>query len=64
MPDEGDHRHCKVCGRICPPNAEVCGPACRTKRERLLATKRTYTYLLYGSILLLVLVFGLTFVHL
>lgn len=64
MADLDQHRHCKVCGKVCPANAEVCSPACRAKREQLLATRRTYTYLLYGSIAFLVLIFALTFAHL
>jgi predicted nucleic acid-binding Zn ribbon protein len=60
---DDDHRHCKVCGKVCDPKAEVCSPACREKRERLLAARRTYTYLLYGSIVVVVLAFILAFGH-
>jgi predicted nucleic acid-binding Zn ribbon protein len=57
---EDDHRHCKVCGRVCPTDEEVCSKTCRTKRETVLKAKRNYTYLLYGLIafLLLILLLG------
>jgi predicted nucleic acid-binding Zn ribbon protein len=51
-----DHRHCKVCGKVVDPGEETCSKACRAKREQLAQTRRTYTYLIYGAILLLVIV--------
>jgi predicted nucleic acid-binding Zn ribbon protein len=59
MPE--DHRHCKVCGTVCEPEEEVCSPACRTKRERVLQTRRTYTYVLYGLILVILVLFVLPY---
>ncbi len=52
-----DHRHCKVCGRICAADSETCSRTCREKREQQLQSRRTYTYLLYGAIALLLIVF-------
>jgi predicted nucleic acid-binding Zn ribbon protein len=54
---EGDHRHCKVCGRVCDPGDETCSKACRRKREDMIRTRRTYTYLMYGAIALVAVVF-------
>jgi len=54
---ESDHRHCKVCGKVCDPDEETCSRACREERERRVQTRRTYTYLLYGAIALLLIVF-------
>jgi len=51
VPD--DHRHCKVCGKVCAPGEETCSKACRAKREQLAQTRRMYTYLMYGVIALL-----------
>lgn len=56
MSDEVDHRHCKVCGRVCAVDAETCSPACRDRRAQQLASRRTYTYLLYGTMALLLIV--------
>lgn len=64
MPAEEDHRHCKVCGRVCAADEETCSRACRERRERLLETRRNYSYLLYGLIAFLVLLLALNFVHL
>jgi predicted nucleic acid-binding Zn ribbon protein len=39
---------------VCPPGEETCSKACRTKREQTAQTRRTYTYLMYAVIVLLV----------
>lgn len=54
---ESDHRHCKVCGRVCDVGAETCSRSCAEKRAQQQATRRMYTYLLYGTIALLLIVF-------
>jgi predicted nucleic acid-binding Zn ribbon protein len=58
VPD--DHRHCKVCGKVCAPGEETCSKACRAKRERAAQTRKTYTYLMYAviAVLLILLVAG------
>jgi predicted nucleic acid-binding Zn ribbon protein len=57
MPIEGDHRHCKVCGKVCAPGNETCSRACADARDDRARSRRTYTLLLYGAIALLVVVF-------
>ncbi|MGI0132242.1 MAG: DUF2116 family Zn-ribbon domain-containing protein [Thermoplasmata archaeon] len=57
---EDDHHHCKVCGRVCESDREVCSKACREKRERAVQNRRMYTYLLYGFIVLTVALLLLT----
>jgi predicted nucleic acid-binding Zn ribbon protein len=57
VPSEDDHRHCKVCGRVCGPTEETCSKACRAKRDDMLRSRRTYTYLMYGAIALVAIVF-------
>ncbi len=57
MPGESDHRHCKVCGRVCDVGEETCSRACREKRAQQVSTRRTYVYLLYGTMALLLIVF-------
>ena len=42
-----DHRHCKVCGLVCPPDEETCSAACRTKREATMKSRRLWTGILY-----------------
>ena len=54
MPD--DHRHCKVCGKVCAPGEETCSKACRAKREQAVATRRNLTYLIYGVIAVLAII--------
>jgi predicted nucleic acid-binding Zn ribbon protein len=57
VPGEEDHRHCKVCGRVCAVGEETCSRACREKRAVQLASRRNYTYLLYVAIAILLIVF-------
>ncbi len=56
MTTSNDHRHCKVCGRVCAPDDETCSAACSEKRMQMLQTRRMYTYLMYGAIALLAVV--------
>ena len=56
-----EHRHCRVCGKVCGSNEEVCSDDCRRKRERTLQTRRLYTYVLYGLILIIVVAFVLPY---
>lgn len=51
---EDDHHHCKVCGKVCPPDTEVCSRACSDRRERQRESRRNSTYVLYGLIAVLV----------
>jgi predicted nucleic acid-binding Zn ribbon protein len=55
VPASDDHRHCKVCGRICGSEDETCSEECRDKRDRRLRSRRNFTYLLYGMAALLLL---------
>jgi len=48
-----DHRHCKVCGRVCTPGEETCSAECRATRDRRARDRRTYMFLLYGTAALL-----------
>ncbi len=58
---EEDHRHCKVCGKVCAVGEETCSKSCRAKRAQQLRTRQTYTYLIYGAIVLILIVFVLSF---
>jgi len=52
-----EHRHCRVCGRVCKPDEETCSKACRTERAQQMSTRRGLTYLLYASIALTLIAF-------
>jgi len=58
---EGDHRHCKVCGRVTKPGSETCSATCAAERERRQSTARNYRYLLYGTIAILAILFLVSF---
>ncbi len=63
MPIEGDHRHCKVCGKVVKPGADTCSDACAATRERRRSSARNYRYLLYLTMGVLVVLFLASFVH-
>jgi predicted nucleic acid-binding Zn ribbon protein len=63
VPAEGDHRHCKACGRVCAVDEETCSKACREKRATALASRRRYSYILYAAILLLVIAAASSYLH-
>ncbi|MCI4349309.1 MAG: DUF2116 family Zn-ribbon domain-containing protein [Thermoplasmata archaeon] len=52
-----DHRHCKVCGKVCAGGSETCSAACERERTRRLTARRNYSLLLYAAIALVALVF-------
>jgi predicted nucleic acid-binding Zn ribbon protein len=54
LPD--DHRHCKICGRLCPPDETTCSPDHAARLEIAVRSRRNYVYLLVASgVLLLIL---------
>jgi predicted nucleic acid-binding Zn ribbon protein len=61
MPAEGDHRHCKVCGRVTKVGQDTCSDACAQDRARRVASARNYRYLLYGTIGILLILFVVSF---
>jgi predicted nucleic acid-binding Zn ribbon protein len=64
VPVEGDHRHCKVCGKVTKPSSETCSEACAAERQRRRGTANNYRYLLYGTLAFLVLLLLSSFLHL
>ena len=58
-----EHRHCKVCGKVCDPAAETCSKACTRERERRAETRRNYTYFFYAMIAFLALILAASFLH-
>lgn len=59
-----DHRHCRVCGKPCVLDREVCSKTCRATWDTRQQTKRNYTYVMYGLIAFLVLLFAVQLLHL
>jgi predicted nucleic acid-binding Zn ribbon protein len=51
---EDDHRHCRSCGKVTAPGQDTCSDSCRQKREGALQSRRNFTYLLYGLMILIV----------
>jgi len=58
-----DHRHCRICGKVTPPDSETCSAECAARREQRLRSSRNYRYLLYGSIAILLIVLASGFLR-
>lgn len=63
MEEVAEHRHCRVCRKVCDPESDTCSPACARERERRLQSRRNYLYLLYAFGAVVVLVFLLSAIH-
>lgn len=50
---DDDHRHCKVCGRVCAAGDDTCSEKCQDERDRRARARRNFMYLLYGTAALL-----------
>ena len=61
---DDDHHHCRMCGKVCSPDAEVCGTACRERRDRQRESRRNSTYFLYALMALLVVLLLVNYVGL
>ena len=48
------HKHCLVCGRAIPSAEELCGDECKVERDSVLKKKKTYVYMMYGAIIVMI----------
>lgn len=48
------HKHCGVCGRAIPADEEVCSDKCKQEREAILKKRKSYIYLMYGAIIVMI----------
>ncbi|MCI4345493.1 MAG: DUF2116 family Zn-ribbon domain-containing protein [Thermoplasmata archaeon] len=60
---DDEHRHCKVCGKVCDVDEEVCSTSCATKREERRQSSRNLKWMLYGGMAVILLLFVASFLH-
>ncbi|MCI4334961.1 MAG: DUF2116 family Zn-ribbon domain-containing protein [Thermoplasmata archaeon] len=60
---EAEHRHCKVCGKVCGLDEETCSDRCKTKRETMIKSRKNLTNLLMVMMAVLVVIFAASFVR-
>lgn len=58
-----DHRHCKVCGKVCAPGAETCSRECAGIRDDRLRSRRFWTGVMYVMIVFLAAVLLISFLR-
>ena len=63
MADPGDHRHCKVCGKMCDSGEQFCSPACERKRADALRSRRNLQNLMYAGIAILLILLAVNILH-
>jgi predicted nucleic acid-binding Zn ribbon protein len=52
-----DHRHCKICGKVCAPAQETCSKAHRLQLEERQRSRQNSVRLMYLLIAVVVIVF-------
>jgi predicted nucleic acid-binding Zn ribbon protein len=55
------HRHCQVCSKAIPLSEEYCSEECKVEFDALVKKRRTYIYVMYGMILLVIVVMILSY---
>jgi predicted nucleic acid-binding Zn ribbon protein len=55
------HRHCQVCSKAIPLSEEYCSEECNVEFNALVKKRRTYIYVIYGMILLVIVVMILSY---
>lgn len=58
-----DHRHCKICGKVCATGADTCSPQCATVRDERLRNRRFWTGVMYALIVFFAAVFLISFLR-
>lgn len=56
---EGDHRHCKVCGRVCAPGQETDREECATTLAQRQQSRQNSVRLMYVLIVVVIVAFVL-----
>lgn len=60
---EGDHRHCKVCGRVCDVGEETDSQKCATTLAQRQQSRQNSVRLMYVLIIVVVAAFLLETLH-
>ncbi|MFO8133325.1 MAG: DUF2116 family Zn-ribbon domain-containing protein [Thermoplasmatota archaeon] len=51
------HGHCQICGKAIPTEETVCSDECREEYESFVKKRKTYMYVMYGALAVLVVMF-------
>jgi len=47
------HKHCGMCGKAIPADLELCGEECENAKGAMIKKRKTYVYLMYGAIIVM-----------
>jgi len=53
------HMHCPVCGKAIPPEEQTCSEACQERLRQTIKKRKTYTWIMYALMMLIVILFAL-----
>ena len=56
------HKHCQVCSKAIPISEEYCSEECKVEFEALVKKRRSYIYIMYGMIILIIVVMVLSYI--
>jgi predicted nucleic acid-binding Zn ribbon protein len=51
------HDHCQICGKAIPTGETVCSDECREEYQAFVKKRKTYMYVMYGALAVLVVMF-------
>ena len=55
------HRHCQVCSKAVPFKEEFCSEECKVEFEALIKKRKSYIYIIYGTMAVLLIIMILSF---
>ncbi|WP_455392702.1 DUF2116 family Zn-ribbon domain-containing protein [[Eubacterium] cellulosolvens] len=55
------HRHCQVCSKAIPISEEFCSEECKVEFEALIKKRKTYIYIIYATMILIIAVMFLSY---
>jgi predicted nucleic acid-binding Zn ribbon protein len=56
------HRHCQVCSKAIPFSEEFCSEECNVEFEAMVKKRKSYIYIIYGSMVLIIVVMLLSWI--
>jgi predicted nucleic acid-binding Zn ribbon protein len=55
------HRHCQVCSKAIPISEEFCSEECKTEFEAMIKKRKSYIYIIYATMILIIVVMFLSY---
>jgi len=64
MPEKiPQHTHCPICGKAIPISESFCSDECKQKYQQMLKKRKMLVYVMYATIIFIIVVFILSSYH-